>query len=136
MSSAKLAAVLCIAAFALSACSGSVAVKPGAGTGSSLPPSSHARLDDPRVDNPDRIACLKAAGLPVQEFGRTGIQIGPRPAGPTITFAPSPGAALGDQVEGLTQGAEVIGAALLYPNQGSSHELSKIESCLDQGVTD
>ena len=78
---------------------------------------------------------MRDKGLPVQEFGQTGIQIGAAPAGPRVVFTPSPGSAQGDQIEARVQGAEVIGAALLYPNQGSDAELNQIETCLTQGVS-
>jgi len=38
------------------------------------------------------------------------------------------------QIDGQVESAEVIGSALLYPNQGSTSELNSIEGCLDQGV--
>ena len=52
-----------------------------------------------------------------------------------VAFAPSPGSAEGEQMTGQAQGAEVIGAALLYVHQAPDAELAKIEDCLDQGVT-
>jgi hypothetical protein len=78
---------------------------------------------------------MRDKGLPVQEFGQAGIQIGPAPSGPRVVFTPSPGAAQGAQIEARVQGAEVIGSALLYPNQGSDAELNQIETCLTQGVS-
>ena len=50
-------------------------------------------------------------------------------------FTNSPGAAQADQIEGKAQGAEVIGTALVYPNQGSDGELASIAACLQQGVS-
>ncbi len=47
---------------------------------------------------------------------------------------PTAGIAEGQQIEGKAQGAEVIGAALLYPNHASGGELTVIENCLGQGV--
>ncbi len=132
MSSARLAAAFTVAAVGLSAC-GSIRVQPVAPPGSSKP-VSHGRVDDPRTTKNNRVRCLQQAHLPVQEVGATGLQIGPPPAGPTVVFAPTPGAAQARQIEGQEQGAEVIGSALLYPNQGSDAELGKIETCLAQGV--
>ena len=57
-----------------------------------------------------------------------------RPAGPTVQFQPTPGDAQGKQIGGQAQGAEVIGSALLYPNQAPSSLLSKVESCVAKGV--
>jgi hypothetical protein len=119
----KLAVASCAAAILLCGC------------GVVKPPQGRGRIDDARVNNPNRLACMKAAHLPVQLVGKTGIQIGPLPGGPSIWFAPNAGAAEGDQIEGQVQGAEVIGAALLYPHDGSHSELRAIESCLDEGVT-
>jgi hypothetical protein len=126
MSLAKLLAASCLAVLALAAC-GSTSVHPnGAGRG---------RVDDPRTAKSDHLACLRAEHLPVQTVGLTGIQIGAPPAGPRVVFTPTPGAAQADQIEAQAQGAEVIGSALLYPNQGSDAELNQIETCLGQGVS-
>jgi hypothetical protein len=51
-----------------------------------------------------------------------------------VTFLATPGAAQYAQISGSAQGAEVIGAALLYPNQAPDSELSLIENCLSSGV--
>ncbi len=112
-----------LAVVALSACGS--AAKPSQGRG---------RVDDPRTGGPDYLKCIRDQGLSAVEVGATGIQVGQPPAGPTIRFLPTPGAATAAQIAGSTQGAEVIGAALLYPNQGSNGELQSIESCLGQGV--
>lgn len=125
MSPAKLAVVCATAATGLSACS--TAVKPATG--------SRGRVDDPRITKNERVKCLQQAQLPVQEVGVTGLQIGPLPTGPTVVFAPTAGAAQGQQIQGEEQGAEVIGGALLYPNQASDQELTKIENCLAKGVS-
>jgi hypothetical protein len=125
VSSAQLAIASVLAAIALSACSSS-SVQPDTG--------SRGRVDDPRTHKPDRVACLRAAHLPVSEVGATGLQIGPLPAGPTIIFTPTPGASQHNQVEGKAQGAEVIGSALLYPHQASESELTAIENCLAKAV--
>ena len=67
--------------------------------------------------------------------GRPSIQVGTRPSGPTIVFYVTPGAAQNQQLVGQAQGAEVIGSALLYPNQTASKLLGKVESCTAKGVT-
>ena len=120
----KLAIASGVAAISLCACASTV-----------KPPQGHGKVDDPRFDNPNRVACLRHDHLPVQLVGRAGLQIGPLPAGPTIMFTPTPSAAQADQIRGVAQGAEVIGAALLYPNQASDSELTLIEDCLSTGVT-
>jgi hypothetical protein len=130
MSLAKLVVVSSLAAavLALAGC-GSTAVHSGPAG------SSRGKLDDPRTAKSNHLKCMRDKGLPVQEVGQTGIQIGAPPAGPRVVFTPAPGSAQGDQIEARTQGAEVIGSALLYPNQGSDAELNQIETCLTQGVS-
>jgi hypothetical protein len=122
MSSAKLAALSGLAALALSAC------------GASTTTPNRGRIDDPRTSQSNHVKCMLKAHLPVVKVGRTDLQVGALPAGPTVHFAPTPGLAQGLQINGQVQGAEVIGSALLYPNQASDNELSKIETCLAQGV--
>jgi hypothetical protein len=133
MSSAKLAVVSSLAAVALAGC-GSINVKPSTPAGSSTL-ASRGRVDDPRTTKTDHLQCLRRQGLPAQEAGKTDVLIGAAPGGPTITFAPSPGAAQADQIEGLVPGAEVIGSALVYPHQASDAELAKIENCVTVGVS-
>jgi hypothetical protein len=133
MSSAKLAAASGLAALALSACGNSA--KPVAGT---IPPTAttagHAAVDDPRTAKTNHVTCLRQKNLPVTPVGNVSIQIGTLPAGPTVVFEPTPGAAQFDQMSGKVKSAEVIGSALLYPNQASDQELKQIEDCLASGV--
>ena len=112
-----------LAVVALSACGSAV-----------KPPQGRGRVDNPRTSNPDYLQCLRGKGLSAAQVGATGIQVGQPPAGPTIRFLSTPGAATAAQIAGSAQGAEVIGAALLYPNQASDTELQAVERCLDQGV--
>jgi hypothetical protein len=137
MSSAKLAAATGLAALALSAC------------GTATP--GHGKLDDPRSGTGNHLACLQQAHLPVQEVTLTeageptsdpvlshpGLQIGALPAGPTVVYDPTAGAAQASAIGGTGhyQGAEVIGSALLYVHGGSDSELKQIETCLAQGVS-
>ena len=97
-------------------------------------PAGRGQVSDPRTQA-GRLACLQSHHLDVTEVGSTGLQVGPLPAGPTVRFAPSPGAAEADQIEGVAQGAEVVGSALLYPNQAPDSELQVIENCIAQGVS-
>jgi hypothetical protein len=127
MPHAKRAAALGAAAILLCGCSS--VVKPQQGRG---------KVDDPRTyAAANHLKCLQQRGLPVQEVGTTGIQIGPLPSGPTVQFLPSPGAAQAQQIEGapLGQGAEVIGSSLLFTHQASDGELTLIENCLASGVS-
>jgi hypothetical protein len=119
----------------LSAVVGAVVLLCGCAT--TLKPSQgRGQIDSPLTSSPNRVACLRAAHLPVEEVGSTTVQIGSLPAGPTIKFEPTAGIAQGQQLQGVlsAQGAEVIGAALLYPHQGGNSELTAIENCLGVGV--
>jgi hypothetical protein len=126
MPHAKSAAAAGLVAVILCGCS--AVVKPSQGRG---------RVEDPRLSAySNYYACLLASHLPAQKVGRVGIQIGPLPSGPTVQFLPTPSAAQAAQIEGQAQyqGAEVVGAALLYPHAGSDAELAQIEACLSRGV--
>lgn len=129
MSSVKLALAIGLVAISLAAC-GSTA-KPQAGTLNAASVNRKA-VDDPRKTHVD---CLRQEHIPVSEFDRTWLQVGTKPSGPTIHFAPTPGAAQELQIDGQVQGAEVIGSALLYPNQASDSLLQKVEDCIAKGVT-
>jgi hypothetical protein len=100
------------------------------------PLGGRGQVDSPLTSDPDRVACLRAAHLPVQEVGPRTLQIGPVRTGATVKFQPTPGLAEGLQLQGVrsAQGAEVIGAALLYPRQAPDWQLSAIENCLSVGV--
>ena len=124
---AKSAAAVGVAAVLLCGCSSVV-----------KPPQGRGQVDDPRTyPGSNYLPCLLAHHLPAQKVGQVELQIGPAPSGPTVHFLPTPSAAQAAQIEGSPayQGAEVIGAALLYPNQASDRELSQIEACLASGVT-
>jgi hypothetical protein len=126
MPHAKSAAVVGVVAALLCGCSSTV-----------KPPQGRGRTEDPRTSAySNYYGCLLSHHLPAQRLGRVVIQVGSLPAGPTVQFLPTPSAAQAAQIEGNPQyqGAEVIGAALLYPHQGSDAELAKIESCLAAGV--
>jgi hypothetical protein len=131
MSSAKLAIACALAAVVLSACG--IKSNPTAGTISpTATKEGHAKIDDPRNIH---IRCLKQDKIPVVKVGQTDLQIGTPPGGPTVQFAPTPGAAQHDQIDGAVTGAEVIGSALLFPNQASDQLLGRVETCLAQDVT-
>jgi hypothetical protein len=132
MPSAKLAVVLGVAALSLSAC-GSTS-KPEAGTLKATV-KSHKGVDDPRLKH---IQCLQQEHIAVTAKtinGMPAFQVETAPQGPTVTFQATPGAAQALQINGQAQGAEVIGSALLYPNQASDPLLSKVETCVAEGVS-
>jgi hypothetical protein len=117
-------ATVCLTALAASACGS--AVKPATG--------SRGKIDDPRTARANRIECLTDKHLPVQKVGITELLIGPQPAVARVVFDATEGAAQADQIHGQQPGAEVIGAALLFPNQAPDKELGVIENCLAKGV--
>jgi hypothetical protein len=129
MSRAKLALAVGLAAISLAAC-GSTA-KPEAGSAKAASVNAKG-VDDPRATH---VECLRQAHIPVTEFDRTWLQIGTKPYGPTVHFTPTPGAAQEFQIDGQVEGAEVIGAALLYPNKASDGLLQTVEDCIAKGVT-
>lgn len=117
---------------ALAGC-GSVKVQPTAAAGSTKL-VSRGKIDSPLTAMGNHLGCIRDDYLAVQLVSPTKLQIGAAPAGPTVVFTPTPGAAQAQQIDGSAQGAEAIGSALLYPNQGSDPELTAIEDCLAQGV--
>jgi hypothetical protein len=125
----KLAPAVVLLALVLSACG--AAAKPEAG---SLKATSvvHQGIDDPRKTH---IQCLRDEHIPVTRFGHVWFQVGTQPSGPTVQFAVTPGAAQNLQITGQVTGAEVIGAALVYPNQASNALLKQVETCVAKGVT-
>lgn len=136
MPSAKLAVAVGLTALSLSACG--AASKPEAGTPAAMV-KSHKGVEDPRTKHVD---CLRQDHIPVHLEQTTvagqslpGFQVGTATGGPTVSFEPTPGDAQGVQIHGQAQGAEVIGAALVYPNQAPDGLLSKVESCVAQGVS-
>jgi hypothetical protein len=117
---------------ALAGC-GAVRVQPTTPAGSATL-ASRGKVDSQLTDVHNHLACLQADHLSVQVLSPTKLQVGAAPAGATIVFTPTAGAAQAQQIDGNAQGAEVIGPALLYPNQASGSQLTGIEDCLDQGV--
>jgi hypothetical protein len=132
MSSAKLALACGLAAVAVSACGTST--KPVAGSSAAAGAKSAGRgvIDDPRTKH---LKCMLQHHLRVAKIGQTDLQIGAPGSGPSVSFQPTAGAAQARQIEGEAQGAEVIGSALLYPNQAPDVQLGVIESCLASGVS-
>jgi hypothetical protein len=120
-------------ALALAGCGGAIRVQPTTPAGSSKL-ASRGEVDSPLTDIRNHLGCLRDDHLPVEVVSPTRMQVGAAPAGATIVFAATPGAAQRDQIVGTAQGAEVIGSALVYPNQAPESVLSGIEACLAQGV--
>lgn len=76
------------------------------------------------------LACItRQKELPARLVGEKSIQVEGRD-GPRIEFFVSSGEAEARQFRGEGQGAEQVGAALLFVNGGSDEVLLKIEECL------
>lgn len=132
MPSAKLAAACALTALALTACGSSSKPVAGSITATTGERAGRGVVDDPRTKH---MKCLQEHRLPVARVGQTGMQIGTLPTGPSVTFAPTPGAAQELQISGEIENAEVIGSALLYPRQASDKLLQVVEDCLAEGVS-
>jgi hypothetical protein len=135
MPSAKLAAAIVLSALSLSACG--ISSKPEAGTPKAIA-NGHKGLDDPRTKH---TACLEQAHIAfdnelLRVAGKSlpSFQVDTAPGGPTVIFEATPGDAQGVQIQGEAQGAEIIGSALLYPNQASDKLLNVVEGCVAKGV--
>jgi len=136
MPSAKLAAAVVLAALSLTACG--ISSKPEAGTPDAIT-NAHKGVDDARTKH---TACLEQAHVAfrLEQLTLAGkslpsFQVDSAPAGPTVIFEPTPGDAQGVQIQGEAQGAEIIGSALVYPNQASDKLLTVVESCVAKGVS-
>lgn len=134
MSRGKLIVACGLTTLAVSACG--MTAKPLAGQPNlNHAKGNHAQVEDPRIKH---VRCLRSDGLPVTLFratdARPAIQVGSAPNGPTAIFEPTQQAATGVQIQGQAQGAEVIGAALVYPNQAPNSVMNEVEKCMAVGV--
>ena len=113
------------AAAALAACTLALAV--GCGSDDAPLPAGVDKNDKRAV----ALACITGEkGLEARLSGDKTIQVDGR-EGARIEFLLSSGEAEGRQFLGGAQGAEQIGAALLFVNAASEDDLKKIESCLE-----
>jgi hypothetical protein len=136
MRSAKVAVACALTAFALSACGSTKKTEAGQVRVTAGEHAGRGVVDDPRTKH---MKCLQQHGLPVVRTvvgadHLPGMQIGAPPSGPTVTFEPTPGAAQQQQISSSVEAAEVIGSALLFPNQASDKELKVVEDCMALGV--
>ncbi len=135
MSRAKVAVACGLVALLISACG--VKPKPEAGTAHLQKHQAfYGVVDDPRKH---QVACLHTRKVPFHKYYTVkghlpAIQIGTLPAGPTLIFYPTPGAAQALQIEGKDEGAEAIGNSLLFPNGASDKLLNEIERCASVSV--
>jgi hypothetical protein len=117
---------------AVSICACASTTKPPAGTLNAQGlPVVRGKLDDPRYKH---FHCLQQHHIAATEDGYYTIQVGKPGIGPRIHFLPTAGAAQAAQISGQVESAEVIGGALLYPNQASDGELRIVETCTALGV--
>lgn len=131
-SSARAIVLSGLAAAALAGCGNSFATV----AGSNVPAATKKPIGYGVVDQASlpHTKCMQAAGLPAVRVGQASIQVGSLPVGPTVVFAPDPNAAEAEQIQNQAQGAEVIGASLLYVHGAPDAELATIEACLREGV--
>ena len=130
---ARFAAAAIVVALALSACGSTT--KPVAGTPQAAAQAKKG-LNDPR---PKHIACLRADHVTdIHEYfseGRPAFQVGTKPSGPTVVFEATPGMGQGVQISGSDQGAEIIGSALVVPNDAPAKLDHEVETCVALGVS-
>ena len=76
------------------------------------------------------LACItREKDVPARLVGEKSIQV-EGPNAPRVEFFVSSGEAEARQFQGQAQGAEQVGAALLFVNQGDDDVLQKLEDCL------
>jgi hypothetical protein len=79
------------------------------------------------------LQCIRdRMGIEAVAVGDKTIQVGPGNEGPRIDFFQSSLEAEGEQFEGRAEGAEQIGAALLYVREASEDQLVDLEECLNE----
>ncbi len=139
MSFRKVAVICALMAVLISGCG--IAAKPQAGSPHLLTsPSFYGVYDNQRAA---REACLTAHHIPFVSFETKdrvhgtpqllqAIKVGP--GGASIIFYPDAGIAEGQIIMGKGLGAELIGSALLYPNNTTGLTLTEVENCTAIGV--
>lgn len=127
----KLAIAAGGAALVLSACGASSNPRAGSPQLRNTQHPGRAVVDDPRRRH---LKCLRGLNMPVVEQGSTNLVLGAPPYQARVVYEPTPGAAQAAQIDGQIEAAEVIGSALLYPQQMPDAQLKPIEKCLAQGV--
>jgi hypothetical protein len=97
---------------------------PGCGIGS----------DDAAPDDSDTVsvvmACFEEEGIDARLEGDREVVVGDGPGAPRIEFFLTAGESEAAQFQGRGEGAEQIGAAWLYVNEGSDDLLEGVENCL------
>jgi hypothetical protein len=99
---------------------------PGCGIGS----DDAAPSDDDSDTRATVMACFQEEGIDARLKGEDEIVVGDGPGAPLVKFFLTAGEAEAVQFEGDGEGAEQIGAGLLYVNEGSDDLLEQVENCL------
>jgi hypothetical protein len=76
------------------------------------------------------MACFDKEGIPARDVGEHDVVIGDGAGAPRIKFFLTAGESEAAQFQGEGEGAEQIGAAWLYVNDGSDELLKPVEDCL------
>jgi hypothetical protein len=77
------------------------------------------------------LACVQEKGLDARKTGSREVQVGSAPTGPRIELMGTVGGAESAELTDAAPEAEQVGRALLHVNQGSEHDLEKIERCVE-----
>jgi hypothetical protein len=87
---------------------------------------------DPEDKRGAALACIRdVKRIAARPIGDKSIQIGAGDDGPRIDFFQSSLEAEGEQFEGRAEGAEQIGAAVLYVRETPEDQLVALEDCLN-----
>jgi hypothetical protein len=93
--------------------------------------SDDAAPTDDESDKPAAaMTCFEEQDVDATREGDSEIVIGDGPGAPRITFFLTAGESEAAQFKGDGEGAEQIGAALLYVNEGDDDTLEDVENCL------
>lgn len=101
-----------------------------AGCGSDGGGDAPAALTPPPDDLDAALTCITDAGFEAAKVGDKSIQVGAPGAGPRIDYFQSSGEAEGLQFDGEAEGAEQLGAALLFVNRAPDEDLEIVENCV------
>ena len=92
--------------------------------------SDDAAPDDDSDIRATVMACFEEEGIEAREEGPDEAVIGDGPGAPRIKFFLTSGESEAAQFKGDAEGAEQIGAALLYVNEGDDDLLEEVENCV------
>jgi hypothetical protein len=99
-------------------------------TAASVPEEAEPSEEDKRGI---ALVCIRdRMGIDARAVGTKTIQVGAGDDGPRIDFFQSSLEAEGEQFEGRGEGAEQVGAALLYVRGAGDELLIELEECLDE----